>query len=273
MHGAACPTIEWRGKDRFPECAPGLRCAKPETDQSGGNRVPASDGSSPGASFAIKRAGATCIISRRKTTSFILNQLKKMTIKSAVLTKAFHIVLPCTILALLGTPAMAHDGAHTSGLLSGLLHPLAGADHLLAMVAVGLWAAAQKPAARRWLPALFPLAMLLGALTAAGGVLLAGMESLIALSVVILGILAVCAVRMPAWAGGLLLAVFAVAHGQAHGLEMPADISSLSYFIGFSMATVLLHLAGMLAASHAGRLASRTAGLGIALAGAWLMLG
>lgn len=235
--------------------------------------MPASHGSAPGASFAIKQAGAACIVSRRKTISFLLDQLKKMTKKSAKCTKVFHIVLPCTILALLGTPAIAHDGAHATGLLSGLLHPLAGADHLLAMVAVGLWAAAQKPAARRWLPALFPLVMLLGALAATGGVVLAGMEGLIALSVVTLGILTVCSVRMPAWAGGLLLALFALAHGQAHGLEMPADISSLSYFIGFSIATALLHLAGMLTARHAGRLASRTAGLGIALAGAWLMLG
>jgi urease accessory protein len=187
-------------------------------------------------------------------------------------TKLGRFILPCTALALLATPAMAHDGAHASGLLSGLLHPLAGADHLMAMVAVGLWAAAQKPVARRWLPVLFPLVMLLGALTAAGGAALAGMESLIGLSVVALGMLALFSVRMPAWAGGLLLAAFALAHGQAHGQEMPADVSTLAYFLGFSATTVLLHLAGMLAARHAGRLASRAAGLGIALAGAWMMM-
>lgn len=170
-------------------------------------------------------------------------------------------------------PAMAHEGAHPSGLLSGLYHPLAGADHLMAMVAAGLWVASQKPAARRWLPALFPLAMMVGALTAARGTAMAGTESLIGLSVVALGMLPVFSVRMPVWAGGLLLAVFALAHGQAHGQEMPADVSSLTYFIGFSAATALLHLAGMMAADHAGRLASRAAGLGIAMAGAWLMLG
>jgi urease accessory protein len=187
-------------------------------------------------------------------------------------TKKLHIVLPCTAMALLASPAMAHDGMHAAGLLAGLLHPLSGADHLLAMVAVGLWAAAQNPSARRWLPALFPLAMLLGALAAAGGVALAGMEGLIGLSVVALGMLAVFSVRMPAWAGGLLLAAFALAHGQAHGLEMPADGSALAYFLGFSAATAMLHLAGMLAARHAGQLASRAAGLGIALAGTWMML-
>ena len=191
---------------------------------------------------------------------------------SAFRTKTLHAILPCTVLALLATPAMAHEGAHAAGLLAGLLHPLSGGDHLLAMLAVGLWAAAQNPAARRWLPALFPMAMLTGALAAAGGVALAGMESLIGLSVVVLGMLTVFSVRMPAWAGGMLLAAFALAHGQAHGLEMPADGSALTYFLGFSAATALLHLAGMLAANRVGQLASRAAGLGIALTGTWMML-
>ena len=198
--------------------------------------------------------------------------MNKMIKISEKRTKKLHIGLSCTAMALLASPAMAHDGMHAAGLLAGLLHPLSGADHLLAMVAVGLWAAAQNPRARRWLPALFPLAMLLGALAAAGGVALAGMEGLIGLSVVALGMLAVFSVRMPAWAGGLLLAAFALAHGQAHGLEMPADGSALAYFLGFSAATAMLHLAGMLAARHAGPLASRAAGLGIALAGTWMML-
>lgn len=199
-----------------------------------------------------------------------MNQMNKM-IKRR--TKKLHIVLPCTVMALIASPAMAHDGQHAAGLLAGLLHPLSGADHLLTMIAVGLWAAAQGPAAKRWLPALFPLAMMLGALTAARGSALAGMESLIGLSVIALGMLTLFSVRMPALAGSLLLGVFALAHGQAHGHEMPADASFLAYFAGFCATTVLLHLAGMLAARQAGIVASRAAGLGIALAGAWLMLG
>jgi urease accessory protein len=209
---------------------------------------------------------------RRNTTPFLTERLNKMIKTSAFRTKKFHVALPCTALALLSGPAMAHDGMHAAGLLAGLLHPVSGWDHLLAMVAVGLWAAAQNHTARRWLPALFPLVMLLGALAAVGGVALAGMESLIGLSVLALGMLTVLSVRMPAWAGGLLLAAFALAHGQAHGLEMPADGASLAYFLGFSAATALLHLAGMLSANRAGRLASRVAGLGIALAGTWMML-
>jgi len=118
------------------------------------------------------------------------------------------------MLALLSMPAMAHEGTHTGSLLSGLYHPLAGADHLIAMVAAGLWVAIQKPAARHWLPVLFPLAMMVGAMMATGGTVLAGMESLIGLSVVALGILTVFSVRIPAWAGGLLLAVFALAQGR-----------------------------------------------------------
>lgn len=201
-----------------------------------------------------------------------MNRMNKMIKTGAISTRRFHAALPCTVLALLAAPAMAHDGHHAAGLLAGLLHPLSGADHLLAMIAVGLWAAAQSQAARRWLPALFPIAMLLGALAAAGGMALAGMESLIGLSVLALGMLTVFSVRMPAWAGGLLLAAFALAHGQAHGLEMPADGSALAYFLGFSAATALLHLVGMLAAARAGQFASRVAGLCIALAGTCMML-
>jgi urease accessory protein len=201
-----------------------------------------------------------------------MNRLNKMIKTSEIRTKKLHIGLSCTAMALLASPAMAHDSVHAAGLTAGLLHPLSGADHLLAMLAVGLWAAAQNPTARRCLPVLFPLAMLMGALAAASGVALAGMESLIGLSVVALGMLTVFSVRMPAWAGGLLLAAFALAHGQAHGLEMPAGGSALAYFLGFSAATAVLHLAGMLAANRAGQFASRAAGLGIALVGTWMML-
>lgn len=228
-------------------------------------------GSRRGFCYKDPEAAWARLQARNKMTQ--LFYLIKMIKSRAKSTKIMRPFFSCTVLMLLGTPAIAHEGAHTGGLLSGLSHPLAGADHLMAMVAAGLWVATQKPAARRWLPALFPLAMMLGALTAARGTALAGMESLIGLSVVVLGMLTVFSVRMPAWAGGLLLAVFALAHGQAHGQEMPADVSSLAYFIGFSATTALLHLGGMMVADHAGRLASRAAGLGIAMAGTWLMLG
>ena len=176
------------------------------------------------------------------------------------------------MLALASGPALAHDGAHAGGLLAGLLHPLSGVDHLLAMLAAGLWAAGLGPTARRWLPALFALFMVFGAAAAAGGAVLAGLETLIAASVAALGLLTMFSVRLPPWAGSLALVLFAVAHGQAHGLEMPADVSALAYFAGFLVATALLQSAGMLAGGHAGRLARRAAGCAITLAGAWLML-
>lgn len=178
----------------------------------------------------------------------------------------------CIILVLSSRPALAHNDAHANGLLAGLLHPVSGADHMLAMLATGLWAATLNPAPRRWLPALFALFMVLGAIAAASGATLAGIETLVAVSVVALGLLTAFSVRLPLWAGGLLLGLFAIAHGQAHNLDMPADVAVLSYFTGLIVATALLQWAGLLAGAHAKRLASRAAGWIMTLAGWWLMI-
>ena len=154
--------------------------------------------------------------------------------------------LSAALAASVSMPALAHPGLHhAAGFSSGFAHPLAGWDHLLAMLAVGLWASQQRPATAIALPLAFPLIMLLGAIAAFAGDVLPGAETGIAASVLVLGLLVAFAVKMPAWGGLPVIGLFAAAHGYAHGLEMPAGDSFASYGLGFVVATVLLHLAGL----------------------------
>jgi urease accessory protein len=150
--------------------------------------------------------------------------------------------------ALLFTPALAlaHTGhAGDSGLWHGLVHPLGGLDHLLAMVAVGLWAAYAGGRALWALPAAFVGMMLGGAALGFAGVALPLMEPLILASVVVLGLLVACNVRLPLLPGMALVALFGMFHGQAHALEMAANAGALSYALGFALVTAMLHLAGI----------------------------
>jgi urease accessory protein len=141
-----------------------------------------------------------------------------------------------------------HDHAATADFAAGLAHPASGVDHLLAMVAVGLWGAAALPASRRWAaPAAFVAAMTIGAFAAAtlavpfGG----SLEVLIAASVLALGaMLALGSGVVPA-AGLALTAAAGVLHGAAHGLEMSAGASFGAYALGFVLATAALHGAGL----------------------------
>lgn len=150
------------------------------------------------------------------------------------------------LLAVASTPAMAHTGVGAvHGLEHGFLHPLTGPDHLLAMLAVGLWSG-QQSGKSVWLwPAAFVSAMLLGGLLGLAGMAMPGMEAMILGSVIVLGALTLFGLVLPRWAGAAIVAVFAVSHGMAHGLEMPADGSGAAYFAGFAVATALLHLAGI----------------------------
>lgn len=152
-----------------------------------------------------------------------------------------------TAAALLGTAtlAAAHPGHGTDTLAAGLSHPF-GADHLLAMVAVGLWSAAALPGARRWLgPLTFLAAMSLGALLGVAGLALPGVEAGIALSVSLFGLMLVAGRRLPVGAGLGLTAAAALLHGLAHGAEMPAGASVAAYATGFLATTSALHLAGI----------------------------
>lgn len=183
------------------------------------------------------------------------------------------------IFALIATvaagPAMAHTGHHANGFAAGLAHPFSGLDHLLAMLAVGLWAAQNRRPATWLLPLAFPLAMAAGAAAGIGGWTVEGLELGIAGSVALLGLLVAGAVTLPAWAGALLVSVFAAMHGLAHGNELPGGASPFAYGAGFMFATALLHVAGLLAATAAGkgmhhRLVQFT-GAGMAATGGYLL--
>ncbi|MES2534841.1 MAG: HupE/UreJ family protein [Pseudomonadota bacterium] len=177
------------------------------------------------------------------------------------------------LLCLAASPAFAHDGAHgVMALSAGFAHPFSGLDHLLAMIAVGVWAAQMQGNGRWVLPLTFPLMMVAGAVPGFMGLVLPGIEIGIASSVALLGMLIAFAVRVPAWAGATLVAAFAVVHGYAHGAELPQQASAGLYGLGFIVATGLLHLAGLSAGAFANKkMALRVAGGGIAAYGVFLM--
>ncbi len=189
-------------------------------------------------------------------------------------------VLPIWGLCMAAGSAHAHVGlgpAQAATWFSGLVHPLLGADHLLAMLAVGLWSAA-APARRRWqAPTLFVSTMLLGALAAGWGARApaSGLEAAIAASVAALGALLLGRAVFPtAWCMGLVAAA-ALLHGMAHGLEWDPATPWLAYGAGFTLTTALLHLGGLglglaLQRMHAAWL--RVAGMAIGGAGLAMLL-
>lgn len=145
------------------------------------------------------------------------------------------------------TSALAHTGSGVAvGLESGFLHPITGLDHLVAMVAVGLWGAQLGNPAIWVLPVTFPLVMALGGLLGLAGVPLPLTEPVVALSGVALGLLITLHVRAPLWIAALLVGVFAIFHGHAHGRELPDAANPIAYAVGFVTATGLLHLSGIL---------------------------
>jgi urease accessory protein len=175
-------------------------------------------------------------------------------------------------IAAAASPAFAHTGLeHATSFSSGFLHPLTGPDHLLAMVAVGLWAGLNGGRAVWAWPVAFVGVMLIGGVLGMTGVALPAVESGILASVVVLGLLVLTAARVPVALGAAMVGIFAVLHGHAHGAELPAAASAISYSTGFALATALLHAAGLglafLAARDAGRLLVRGAGGLIAACG------
>jgi urease accessory protein len=153
-----------------------------------------------------------------------------------------------------------HDGHDlTWDFSGGFAHPLSGWDHLLAMVAVGLWAAQLGGRARWLVPASFVSVMLIGAAFGRAGLVVPGVEQAIAASVLVLGLLIAATVRLPVVAGMALVGIFAFFHGFAHGAEMPMTAGALSYGAGFVAATVLLHAAGVGLGLVSGRFSARAA--------------
>jgi urease accessory protein len=175
------------------------------------------------------------------------------------------------------TAAFAHVGDHSHmSFTEGLLHPFTGLDHVLAMVAVGLWASQLGGRALWLLPLTFPAVMAIGAALGSSGVTLPWVEVGIAGSVMVLGAVVALALR-PALAVSIpLIGAFALLHGYSHGVELPAAASALSYGAGFIAATLVLHAVGIATGLIAGRLpvrfAARTAGGAIAVLGVALLV-
>lgn len=158
-----------------------------------------------------------------------------------------RLMLLVGVLAIPGL-AHAHPGHETmSGLVSGLGHPLFGLDHLLAMLAVGLWGAQLGGKARWLLPVLFVGVMLVGGSLAMLGLSVPAVEPGIIASVVVLGLFLLWARQVPLAVSAALVSVFALFHGVAHGAEMPLEASAMTYALGFAVATAGLHLLGLLA--------------------------
>lgn len=181
--------------------------------------------------------------------------------------------LAIVLLGALAAPALAHSG-HGSGfaITDGFLHPLHGLDHLLAMLAVGFWAAQIDTRALWVLPVTFVSAMALGALAAAVGLAAGGIEAAIVGSVIVLGAAIASKIRMPLAVAMGICALFAVAHGQAHGLEIPDGASIAGYFGGFIGATALLHLAGAALGRLMMRLPLVSRAIGVAISAAGVTL-
>jgi urease accessory protein len=175
------------------------------------------------------------------------------------------------LLMLLAAPAvLAHGGgAHThgAGLIAGLAHPFSGLDHLLAMVAVGLWAA-QKGGRALWvLPTAFVSIMALGSGVGVMGYALPGIEVSITLSVLVLGLLIALQSRWSLQLACVTVGFFALVHGVAHGEEMPLAASPWGYGLGMMAATALLHGTGVLAGVKLRQIVVRAAGALISMAG------
>jgi urease accessory protein len=178
--------------------------------------------------------------------------------------------------AALAAPALAHvQTGQAAGFLTGLLHPISGLDHVLAMVAVGLWGAQLGAPAIWLLPVTFPIVMALGGFLGLLGVPLPGVEAGIAASAILLGAAVMTERRLPLYAAATLVGFFAVFHGHAHGTELPPGQSGLLYSLGFVVATGCLHAIGIaIGATHrwpAGRIALRMAGGGVGLAGIFFL--
>jgi urease accessory protein len=181
-------------------------------------------------------------------------------------------------LGLFADTAFAHTGVHTvSGFSGGFAHPMLGLDHLLAMIAIGVWTAQRGGRALWAVPATFVAVMVLGGLVALSGWVLPHVETGISLSVLVLGLLIAFQRNWKVEAGMAVAAVFALFHGYAHGLEMPETASPLLFAAGFVLATGLLHGVGILG-GRMGQKRVRAAGvliaaMGFALTGISLMPG
>lgn len=186
-----------------------------------------------------------------------------------------HLALAVVLTALAG-PALAHTGHGTSGFSAGLAHPVFGPDHLLAMLAVGLWAALADPRLAWVAPAGFLSGMAVGGLAGFAGFAPPGVEFLIVGSVIVFGALALFRTQATPLVAFAVAGLFGAAHGAAHGAELPEGLGWAGYVAGFLIATAALHAIGALGGLMAGRAGlqrlGQAAGAAVAVAGAYLMV-
>jgi urease accessory protein len=189
-------------------------------------------------------------------------------------------ILTALFLLAASSTAFAHPGHDVSGFAAGLMHPFSGLDHLLAMVAVGLWAAqgnTMKRGERKlWLlPATFMAMLAFGAGIAMQWQSLPPVEAGIAVSVLALGLLVALSLQLPAAFSVTITALFGLLHGYAHGLELPASAAPAEYALGFLTATASLHLVGItlgISTRRNSALLPRLLGSAIAVSGAYLLV-
>lgn len=175
-------------------------------------------------------------------------------------------------MVLLPFTASAHtETGAIGGFVSGFSHPLTGLDHMVAMVAVGLWGAFLGGRAMWMLPVVFPVVMAFGGALGVLGVPFPGVEIGIAISGVVLGLMVAFAVKPPLWIAAVIVGWFGMFHGHAHGTELPETANALAYSVGFVISTGLLHLSGialgLLVRWPWGRIAVRAGGFAIAAVG------
>lgn len=193
----------------------------------------------------------------------------------------FFKVLAMSLVVLLSTLSLAHAHADantvTGGFFTGFMHPIGGLDHVIAMVAVGLWGAFLGRPALWILPVVFPLVMAFGGALGVAGIPIPAIEAGIALSGIVLGLAVAFAVKPPLWVAAIIVGAFAIFHGHAHGTELPTATNPLVYSVGFVIATGLLHLGGILFGElnrwSWGHIAIRAGGVVIALIGLGFLLG
>jgi urease accessory protein len=164
---------------------------------------------------------------------------------SRITFKLFPVGAAFLLLLLSSSSLLAHTGGSGGGFASGFSHPIGGLDHVLAMIAVGIWGAQLGVPSIWFLPIAFPLMMACGAALGLMGYPLPAVEFGIAVSAVILGLMVLIEARPPMALAILIVAFFAIFHGHAHGTELPEGQSGLLYSIGFVLSTGLLHAVGI----------------------------
>jgi urease accessory protein len=183
-------------------------------------------------------------------------------------------MIACTLTS---GPAFAHSEQGVAiDFMGGFLHPIFGPDHVIAMVAVGLWGAFLGMPAIWLLPVVFPLVMAVAGALGVVGMPLPGVEIGIALSAIALGTMVALAAKPPLWVAAVLVGAFAIFHGHAHGAELPVGADAVAFSMGFVVATGMLHLSGIafgaLSRWPQGRVAVRAAGALIALIGFYFLV-